>query len=128
MAADPLNNLRLSLMQQALPVGVALAQRLRRGGPSELAAAFGGGSADPLEALRQEGEPTASRWRARLDRFSPGLGNPVMSVEVREVEPSPDAGAEATNLPDPDPEALPARLSQIASRLSLLERRLLPGP
>ena len=123
MAADPLTNLRLSLMQQVLPVGAAVYERLRRGGPAEVAAAFERAEAQPLETLRQEGEPAASRWRQRLDQFSPGLGNPVMPVEVREVDPCADPAI----APDPDPELLPARLREIAARLTELEQRLLRG-
>jgi hypothetical protein len=124
MQPDPFDNLRLALMQQVLPVGLALAERVRRGGPGELAAAFDSRAGDPLDRLRQEGEPAASRLREQLDQVSPGLGNPVMSVRVREVDETttpvhdPEPGA------DLDPEALPARLNQISRRLKLLEHRL----
>jgi hypothetical protein len=33
MAADPLDSLRLTLMQDVLPVGLAVAERARRGSP-----------------------------------------------------------------------------------------------
>lgn len=124
MAPEPLDNLRLALMQQVLPVGLALVERARKGGPAEVAAAFAAGSSDPLDALRQEGEPAASRLRAQLDQVSPGLGNPVMAVQVREVEPV----EERRDSPwDPDPEALPQRLQRIAEHLAELERRLQAG-
>lgn len=111
-------------MQQVLPVGLALVERARKGGPTEVAAAFAAGSSDPLDALRQEGEPAASRLRAQLDQVSPGLGNPVMAVQVREVEPV----EERRDSPwDPDPEALPQRLQRIAEHLAELERRLQAG-
>ena len=122
MAADPFDTLRLTLMQQVLPVGLALAERFRRGGPAEVAAVLDGQQPSPLDALRQEGEPAASRVREQLDQLSPGLGNPVMPVEVREVEPAAPPPAE-----DPEPEALVGRLQQIALRLGELERRLGPG-
>lgn len=118
MATDPLDTLRLTLMQQVLPVGLALVERLRRGGPAEVAAVLDGQPSSPLDALRQEGEPAASRVREQLDQWSPGLGNPVMPVEVREVEPLAE---------DPDPGALVSRLQQIALRLGELERRLGAG-
>ncbi len=121
MAADPLDSLRLALMQQVLPVGLALAERLRRGGPAEVAAVLDGQQPAPLDALRREGEPAASRVREQLDQLSPGLGNPVMPVEVREVEPATPPAE------DPDPEALVGRLQQIALRLGELERRLGAG-
>jgi hypothetical protein len=126
MAADPFDALRLTLMQDVLPVGLAVAERVRRGGPREVLAAFDGSSADPLGRLREEGEPSASQVRDSLDRLQPGLGNPVLKVEVQDggtvsssaVTLEPDAA---------DPAELQATLSRIAARLDLLERRL-TGP
>jgi hypothetical protein len=121
MAADPLDSLRLALMQDVLPVGLAVVERVRKGGPAEVLAAFNGTSADPLGQLRQEGEPAASQVRENLDRFQPGLGNPVMKVEVRDV------GAEEAAPPPPgpaDPAELLAALERIETRLTLLQSRL----
>ena len=126
MAADPFDALRLTLMQDVLPVGLAVVERARKGGAREVMAAFDGSSADPLGQLREEGEPSASQVRENLDRFSPGLGNPVMKVEVRDVpaEPQPP-GAAAT---DPgDERELGEALARITQRLEALEQLLLPG-
>jgi hypothetical protein len=124
LAPEPLDKLRLALMQQVLPVGLALVDRARKGGAPEVAAAFAAGSPDPIDALRQEGEQAASRVRAQLDQLSPGLGNPVMAVQVREVE----TVEELLDKPwDPDPEALPQRLQRIGEHLAELERRLQAG-
>jgi hypothetical protein len=100
---------------------------------------------DPITALRQEGEPAASQLRDSLDRLQPGLGNPVMKVEVRDVPQTPagvaspvspasasaargggadflaavpaaGGGAETTELQE--------SLARIAGRLGELERRL----
>ena len=126
MAADPLDALRLTLMQDVLPVGLAVVERARKGGPREVIAAFDGSSPDPLGQLREEGETTASQVRESLDRLSPGLGNPVMKVEVRDV-PSEPASAEAP-APDPsDERELSEALARIAQRLEALEEILLPG-
>ena len=62
MAADsfnenPLDQLRLSLMQDVLPVGLAVLERARAGGPGRVVEAFTTGSEDPLSDLREEGEP-----------------------------------------------------------------------
>lgn len=121
MAADPLDSLRLALMQDVLPVGLAVVERVRKGGPAEVLAAFDGTSDDPLGQLRQEGEPAASQLRENLDRFQPGLGNPVMKVEVRDV------GTEEGAFPPPapaDPAELLAALERIEARLALLQSRL----
>jgi hypothetical protein len=131
MAADPLDALRLTLMQDVLPVGLAVADRVRRGGPREVLAAFDGSRADPLGRLREEGEPAASQLRDSLDRFQPGLGNPVLKVEVQDggtVPPAPATPATVWEAP-PEPDAsnpaeLQATLSRIAARLDQLERRL----
>ena len=84
---NPLDHLRLSLMQEVLPVGLAVVERARHGGPSKVVEAFTTGSADPLDDLRQEGEPAARTLRDQLDALSPGLGNPVMPVVVAVEEP-----------------------------------------
>ena len=138
MAADPFDALRLTLMQDVLPVGLAVAERARRGGPREVLAAFDGSSADPLGRLREEGEPSASQLREGLDRLQPGLGNPVVKVEVRDVPgpaaPSPAVGLAAPEGPVPgsaassptaaEAAALQQTLARIADRLGELERRL----
>jgi len=126
MAADPLDSLRLALMQDVLPVGLAVVERARKGGAAEVIAAFDGSSADPLGQLRQEGEPAASQVRENLDRFQPGLGNPVMKVEVRDV--GAEEGPPSWDTPPPpssaDPAELLAALGRIEERLALLQSRL----
>jgi hypothetical protein len=139
MATDPLDALRLTLMQDVLPVSLAVVERARRGGASEVMAAFDGSASDPLGRLRQEGEPAASQLRDNLDRIQPGLGNPVMKVEVRDVGAETASGAStaagASGSPGVDPSGaveddgpaladLQRTLSQIGQRLSLLEQRL----
>lgn len=115
MAADPFDALRLTLMQDVLPLGLAVAERVRKGGPREVLAAFDGTSSDPLGRLREEGEPAARTVRDNLDRLQPGLGNPVLKVEVRDV---PSEG------PVESPQELQEALSRITDRLRQLERHL----
>ncbi len=122
MAADPLDSFRLKLMQELLPVGLAVADRARKGGAKDVMAAFQAGDKDPLEQLRQEGEGAASQVRQSLDRLRPGLGNPVMKVEVRDVPDGPEETGEPLD-PD-DSAALQEGLGRIAERLQLLEQRL----
>jgi hypothetical protein len=128
MAADPLDALRLALMQDVLPVGLAVVERVRRGGPAEVIAALNSDEGDPLDRLRQEGEPAARQVRDNLDRVQPGLGNPVVKVSVRDVPGSPPANDAPAQAPDPeDPAALQQALERISGRLTLLESRLLPA-
>lgn len=132
MAADPLDTLRLTLMQDVLPVGLAVVERARKGGPREVLAAFGGDPSASLDRLRQEGEPVASQVRQTLDRFQPGLGNPVVKVEVREGQPpAPAVDREGQVAVDVVPESgaddateLQSTLARISARLAELERRL----
>ncbi len=117
MADDPIDELRLSVMQNLLPVGLAMVERARKGGPKNVVEVFTR-SSDPFLELREEGEPAAQFFRDRLDQVSPGLGNPVISVNVsvEDVENSDDA----IRL-DEDTESLVHVLGQIESRLETLE-------
>lgn len=126
MAADPLDALRLTLMQDVLPVGLAVAERVRKGGAKEVLAAFDGSSGDPLGRLREEGEPAAKTVRDNLDRLQPGLGNPVLKVDVRDVpsEPPPAQGGTMDGPSEDPPEELQDALKRISGRLHQLERHL----
>lgn len=126
MAADPFDALRLTLMQDVLPVGLAVAERVRKGGAKEVLAAFDGSSADPLGRLREEGEPAARTVRDNLDRVQPGLGNPVLKVDVRDVPSDVPPHAEVTveSSPPEAPQELQEALQRISDRLHQLERRL----
>ena len=77
-------NPRLAFMQDFLPVGVAIFDRASEGGLPKVVDAFTN-SSSPLKDLRAEGEDGASSLRSQLDDFIPGLGNPVVNVDV-EVE------------------------------------------
>jgi len=81
MADDPKDILRLALMQDVLPVGLAIFERVKQGGASKVAEAFSS-SDDPLQELKIEGELAAKTVREQLDNVSPGLGNPVVPVKV----------------------------------------------
>ncbi|EAQ75769.1 MULTISPECIES: hypothetical protein [unclassified Synechococcus] len=127
MAADPFDALRLSLMEDLLPVGIAVVDRARRGGPRQVVEAFTA-TDDPLAQLRQEGDAAAKKVRESLDQVQPGLGNPVVKVEVRDV---PSGSASDLSGPPPvsptGPEerrALQEALARVSGRLEELERRL----
>jgi hypothetical protein len=120
----PFDAMRLALMQDVLPVGLALLDRARRGGPGRVVESFTT-SPEPFSDLRSEGEPAARELRERLDQVSPGLGNPVMevAVEVEEtieetVEPELPVSAEDERL------ALQEALTRIEHRLVQLRQQL----
>lgn len=125
MGADPFDSLRLALMQDVLPVGLAMVERARRGGARDVADVFGQGG-DPLGQLREEGEDAARQVRERLDRLQPGLGNPVMKVEVKDIPMAVSLSDEASQGVSDDRAELQLSLARISERLSLLEQRL-PG-
>jgi hypothetical protein len=129
MAADPLDALRLALMQEVLPVGLAVVERARRGGPRDVLDAFTG-TADPVGQLKQEGDGAARLVRDSLDRLQPGLGNPVMKVSVQDIpNPVEPVAAEAIGVGDTtaDRDDLQRTLAQIAARLTQLEQHLAQG-
>lgn len=128
MAADPFDALRLTLMEEILPVGIAMVDRARRGGPRQVVEAFTA-TDDPLAQLRQEGDAAARAVRESLDQVQPGLGNPVVKVEVRDVPsdfstdlsgPPPAAAASEAD----ERLALQEALARMSGRLEDLERRL----
>ncbi|AKN61622.1 hypothetical protein WB44_11555 [Synechococcus sp. WH 8020] len=123
---QPFDTLRLTLMQEVLPVGLALVERVRAGGPAKVVESFTSGVSDPLRELRDEGEPAAKDVRERLDQVSPGLGNPVMPVQVAVEEPSAEAVEvlEEGNSLEQDEQQLHEVLARITQRLRALEAQL----
>ena len=125
MASQPLDALRLAVMQEWLPLGLAVVDRARRGGVGAVVEGFTQAD-DSLVQLRQEGEPAARQLRDSLDRLQPGLGNPVMKVQVRDLEQPPAAppAAAPDALEPPAADDLQGALARIGERLQLLEQRL----
>ena len=112
MGDDSLNRFRLSLMQDILPVGLAMAERVRRGGPNQILETFAS-SQDPFQELRVEGETAAKDLREKLDQVSPGLGNPVVEVDI--AVDNPEIQDEA---------ALKQLLGDIEDRLDIFQKLL----
>lgn len=116
MGDNSVERLRLSLMQDMLPVGLAMLDRFRRGEAKDLMEVLQT-SDEPFEELRDEGEIFAKNFREKLDQIKPGLGNPVVPVSV-EVDNSPIV--EET----PENESLLELLHSIESKLDTLENLL----
>ena len=119
--SQPLDSLRLALMQEVLPMGLAFVDRVRTEGPAKAVESVARGD-DPLGDLREQGEAAAREVRERLDQISPGLGNPVMSVQVEVEEPG-----ESQDSLDSDPDdasQLQDVLVRIDGRLQRLDALL----
>ncbi len=114
MADDPFEAFRLSLMQDVLPVGIAMVERVQKGGLAKVSEVFDE-SNNPWQALRCEGEPAAKTLREQLDNVSPGLGNPVVSVKV-DVE---EEKFQANEISNQDP--LMQCLGRIDSNIKAME-------
>ena len=120
--SQPLDELRLALMQDVLPMGLAFVDRVRSDGPARAVESLAQAD-DLLEDLRREGEPAARVLRERLDQISPGLGNPVMSVQVQVDEPVEPLESPAISN---DPQELQEVLARIESRLQRLDALITP--
>tara|TARA_B100000700_G_C14619399_1_gene657425 strand:- start:242 stop:643 length:402 start_codon:yes stop_codon:yes gene_type:complete len=118
MANNSFDSLRLYLMHDLLPVGMAIIDRTRRGKAKTVVDTFAS-SKEPFSELRDEGEIAAKYFRERLDEISPGLGNPVEPVNVA-IENEESMQSEEV----PDNESLQKLLKRIDKRLVLLEQYL----
>jgi len=116
--SQPLDSLRLALMQEVLPMGLAFVDRVRTDGPAKAVESVARGD-DPLGDLREQGEAAASEVRQRLDQISPGLGNPVMSVQVEVDEPV--APQDSLDSDHSDASQLQDVLARIDGRLQRLD-------
>ena len=116
--SQPLDSLRLALMQEVLPMGLAFVDRVRTDGPAKAVESVARGD-DPLGDLREQGEAAAREVRERLDQISPGLGNPVMSVQVEVDEPM--APQDSLDSDDSDASQLQDVLARIDGRLQRLD-------
>ena len=127
--SQPLDSLRLVLMQDVLPMGLAFVDRVRTDGPAKAVESVARGD-DPLGDLRQQGEAAAREVRERLDQISPGLGNPVMSVQVQVDEPAAaqdmlDSDAAVSVQTECSPEQIDRQpLNEVLSRIDERLQRL----
>ena len=80
MAKDKFKNLHLSIMQSILPVGMGVLHNAKAGGLKKVIDVFN--SEDPVSELQVDGETSAKILRDKIDEWIPGLGNPVVSVDV----------------------------------------------
>ena len=118
MANDPLQTLRLQVLNDALPVGLGAVSRLRSARPGELFNDLLKGQ-DGVANLRRDGEDDARQLRDFLDQLAPGLGNPVVEVDVQVQSRSADPPHQ-----EEDIQELQERLALMAERVAQLKAAL----
>ena len=81
MAQNLFSICHLALMETALPVGIAIVNRAKKGHGDKILDSLM--SVDTsIAILKEEGIEDAQLLRMQLDQIIPGLGNPIVEVKV----------------------------------------------
>ena len=80
MAKDQLRDFHIFAMESALPFGMGIIENAKSGGFQKIMDVLK--SKDPFSELLVDGETSAKTIRDKIDNFIPGLGYPVVSVDV----------------------------------------------
>ena len=88
MGKDQLRDLHLFAMESALPFGMGIINNARTGGLQKIMNVFQ--SKDPFSEFQVDGETSAKAVRDKIDQLIPGLGHPVVSVDVTMEENQTD--------------------------------------
>ena len=115
MAKDQLRDLHLFAMESALPVGMGIIHNAKTGGLQKIINVFK--SKDPFSEFQVDGETSAKTVRDKIDQLIPGLGHPVVSVDVTVEE-------NFTDYEMKDRESLVLILNRIDSQLDQLSHYL----
>tara|TARA_Y100001968_G_C18795048_1_gene453005 strand:+ start:105 stop:482 length:378 start_codon:yes stop_codon:yes gene_type:complete len=89
MAKDQLRPLHLFAMESVLPFGMGIIKNAKTGGLKKIIDIFS--SKDPISEFQTDGETSAKSVRDTIDQIIPGLGYPVVSVDVTVEENDPDS-------------------------------------
>ena len=111
MAKDKLRDFHVFAMESALPFGMGIIKNAKTGGFQKIMDVFK--SKDPFLEFQVDGANSAKSVREKIDQLIPGLGYPVVSVDVTVEEDYPDYERN-------DQDSLVSTLNRIDSRLSLL--------
>ncbi len=114
MPNNSLNRFHIALMEEVLPVGIAIIDRAKQGGLGKLVEELTS-SADMIETLRGEGAKSAQDLRDRLDQVRLGLGNPAVEVNVSKNDP---------DLDNINNDSLTVILQRINEKLFLIQEKL----
>ena len=113
MAKDQLRDLHLFAMESALPFGMGIINNAKSGGFQKIMDVFK--SKDPFSEFQVDGKTSAKKVRDKIDQFIPGLGYPVVSVDVTVEENFPDSESNDQN-------SLVSTLNRIDAELSQMRR------
>ena len=113
MAKDQLRDLHLFAMESALPFSIGIINNARNGGLQKIMDVFK--SKDPFSEFQVDGETSAKIFRDKIDQLIPGLGYPVVSVDVTVEENQP-------NFEINDRDSLVSTLNRIDSELDQLRQ------
>ena len=115
MAKDQLRDLHLFAMESALPVGMGIIDNAKTGGLQKIINVFK--SKDPFSEFQVDGETSAKTVRDKIDQLIPGLGHPVVSVDVTVEE-------NFTDYEMKDRESLVSILNRIDTQLDQMRQYL----
>ena len=113
MAKDQLRDIHLFAMESALPFGMGIIKNAKTGGFKKIMSVFK--SKDPLSEFQVDGETSAKTVRDKIDQFIPGLGYPVVSVDVTVEEDYSDYEIN-------DQDSLVSTLNRIDTQLDKVRR------
>tara|TARA_B100000965_G_scaffold251769_1_gene211812 strand:+ start:541 stop:918 length:378 start_codon:yes stop_codon:yes gene_type:complete len=115
MAKDQLKGLHLFAMESALPFGMGIINNARTGGLQKIINVCK--SKDPFSEFQLDGETSAKTVKDKIDELVPGLGHPVVSVDVSVEENYPD-------YENKDRDSLVSALKRIDNQLDQLRHYL----
>jgi len=113
MAKDQLRHFHLFAMESALPFGMGIINNAKTGGLQKIMDVFK--SKDPFSEFQVDGETSAKILRDKIDQLIPGLGYPVVSVDVTVEDNYPDYKSNDHN-------SLVSTLNRVDSQLDQLRR------
>jgi len=115
MAKDQLRDFHLFAIESALPFGMGIINNAKTGGLQKIMDVLN--SKDPFLEFQVDGETSAKTLRDKIDQWIPGLGYPVVSVDVTVEENYPDYESN-------DQESLVSTLNRIDVELEQLRRMI----
>ena len=115
MAKDQLKDFHLFAMEFALPFGMGIIKNAKTGGFQKIMDVIK--SKDPFSEFQVDGETSAKKVRDKIDQLIPGLGYPVVPVDVTVEENYPDHERN-------DQDSLVSTLNRIDSDLNNLRRMI----